>query len=391
MQFLYPKSRQFPFDEVCEQIVRALQARSWKAPGFVVEFDDYGSGAQKLRYVSSIKSDQSAIDLAHHDVRIKFGRPQGLLPGGRWNDVAAVDEVQLAKRLLHVYSDESGPSYYVYVGTDWERDRATWWTRPNTRLNNEPRLCVKYSGRGHRSHGYGRAELLAWDQDGREYGPEGDEPTSFATVDVMEGIRAYLRDVVLPSIEAYPATEVVEGPAVAPPIPVPDGVGPFFTYGEGRDEYRIATGKKDLDELELADQYGLRGSGWRLVPLGIKRGPDLPEVAFDGFLWCGTTPTVPGEHSRWSEDVLIKVTPKDARGIYVADHAAYEKRRAELSAAIKDGRDSFTNAEVNDFIRARGCTIVSILDYKGDYEDPVYLINRELGFDEVEVIGKRPA
>jgi hypothetical protein len=97
MQFLYPKSRQFPFDEVCEQIVRALEARVWKVPGFSIEFHDYGRGAQKLRYVSSIKSDQSAIDLGHHDVAIKFGRPQGLLPGGRWNDTAAVDEVQLTK------------------------------------------------------------------------------------------------------------------------------------------------------------------------------------------------------------------------------------------------------------------------------------------------------
>lgn len=289
MQFLYPKSRQFPFDEVCEQIVRAFEVRNWKVPGFVVEFRDYGSGAQKLRYVSLIKSDQSAIDLAHHDVVIKFGRPQGLLPGGRWNDTAAVDEVQIAKHALHVYPDESGPSYYVYVGSDWEHDRSTWWTRPNMRLNKEPRLCVKYSGRGHRSYGYGRAGTLAWDQDGREYGPEGDDPESYDTAKVMEEFRRYLHDVVLPSIEAYPIADVVEGIGAEAPIPMPEGVGPFFTYGEGRDEYRIATGKKDLGELELADQYGLQGSGWRLVPLGVKRGPDLPEVAFDGFLWCGTT------------------------------------------------------------------------------------------------------
>lgn len=72
------------------------------------------------------------------------------------------------------------------------------------------------------------------------------------------------------------------------------------------------------------------------------------------------------------------------------NNAVYEKRRASLAAAIKDKRDRFTNEEVNDFIRARACTIVPITEYKGDYEDPVYLINRELGFDEVEVIGRRP-
>jgi hypothetical protein len=246
------------------------------------------------------------------------------------------------------------------------------------------------AGKG-RSYGYGRAATLAWDGDGREHGPEGDDPRSFDTAKVMEEFRLYLHDVVLPSIEAYPTAEVVEGIAVEPPIPMPDGVGPFFTYGEGRDEYRIATGKKDLSELELADQYGLLGTGWRLVPVGVKRGPDLPEVAFDGFLWCGTTPNVPGEHSRYYENVLIKVTPKDARGIYVADHAAYEKVRAKLWEDIAGTRDRLTDAEVNLFLRARGCTIVPLLDYKGNYEDPIYLINRELDFDEVEVIGKRPS
>ena len=113
-------------------------------------------------------------------------------------------------------------------------------------------------------------------------------------------------------------------------------------------------------------------------------------MAFDGFLWCGTSPNVSGEHSRGFADQLVKVTPKDARGIYVADHAAYEQRRAEIAATIKGQRDRFTDAEVNDFIRARACTIVPITEYKGGYEEPVYLINRELGFDEVEVIGRRP-
>lgn len=200
MQFLYPKSRQFPFDETCEQIVHALQARNWKAPGFTVNFEDYGSDAQKLRYVSSIKSDQSAIDHGHHDVMIKFGRPQGLLPGGQWNDTAAVDEVQLTKQILHVYPDESGPSYYIYVGTNWERDRATWWSHPNARLHKKTRQCIRYSGRSCWRNT--RAPLLTWDQDDREYGPEGEDPQSFVTANIMAEFRDYLRDIILPAIEA---------------------------------------------------------------------------------------------------------------------------------------------------------------------------------------------
>lgn len=384
MQFLYPTSRLFPFDESCEQIVRALQARNWKVPGLIVEFVNYGSGAQKLRYVRLIKSEQPAIESGQHDIVIEFGRPQAILPGRHWNDVAAVQAVQLTKRKLHVYPDESGPTYDVYVGANWEHDRATWWSSPNARLNGKPRVCVKYSGKGL------RAATLTWGQDAREYGPEGEEPRAFDTATVMEEFRVYLRDVVLLAIEGHPAIAMVEEGPVELPIPMPDGARAFFTYGTPRDERRIAIGKKDLSALELHDHYGLNHGNWRLAPMYIKHGPDLPEIAYDGFLWCGTTPTVPGEPWRQLADVLIKVTPKDARGIYVADHAAYEKVWTNLWEKTADAHKSFTTEEVNMAIRARACTVVSILDYKDDYEAPVYLINRELDFDEVEVIGKRP-
>jgi hypothetical protein len=390
-QFLYPTKRQFPFDEVCERIVRALAARAFAVPGFVVEHHDYGSGAQKLRHVSTIKSDQSAIDLGHHDVKIRFGRPQGTLAGGRWNDCAAVSEVQLPKRSLTVYEDESGPTYEIYVGDDWEHDRSTWWTRPNARLNNNPRLCVRYKGAYPRYHGV-RPLMLEAEKDHREYEPMGAEPRTLATATVMEEARAYLQDVILPAIEAYPTVEVVE-PEPEPPVPMPAGFGPFFAYAEPRDVRRIELGKTKLDELALADRYGLIGSP-RLAHLSIKRGEDLPEVAYDGFLWCGTIGTagwnVPGYMRGSFDDYLVKVTPKDARGVYVADHAVYEKVRAKLWKDIAGTRDCLTDAEVNLFLRARACTIVPIVDYKGDYVDPVYLINRELTFDEVEVIGRRP-
>lgn len=390
-QFLYPTKLQFPFDAVCGQIVRALEARAWKVPGLVVELREYGTGQQLLRHVSSIKSDQSAIDLGHHDVRIEFGRPQGLLPEGRFNDCAAVNEIQLARRSLRVYDDESGPTYNVYVGDAWERDRSTWWTRPNARLDKEPRLCVRYSG--WRPYA-GRASRLAWDKDGREYGPEGDEPQTLDTHVVMEEFRSYLQDVVLPAIEAYPVSGVpvvYEEPTV---IPMPAGAGPFFAYADGGDVRRIELGKKCIEELRLADRYAMT-SGWRLARLGIKKGPDLPEVAYDGFLWCAPMGTegwrIPDEYYRTSADHLVKVMPKNARGVYVADHAAYEKRREAICAvAKKEKRDRLTDAEVDDFLRARACTIVPITEYKGGFGEPVYLINRELDFDEVEVIGKRP-
>lgn len=178
MQFLYPTSRQFPHDEVCERIVRALHARDWKVPGFSVTFDNYGSGEQKLRYVSVIENDEL-------DVRLWFCRPQGRMPGGRFNDIAAVSEVRLPRRLLHVFEDNSGPSYCVYVGDDWARDRTRWWTAFNQRLKGEPRLCLRYSG----SYTAGRLTATV---DSREYAPTAGEPTYYPSIDIFAAFRGEL-------------------------------------------------------------------------------------------------------------------------------------------------------------------------------------------------------
>jgi hypothetical protein len=393
MQFLYPKSRQFPHDEVCEQIVRALHMRNFRVPGLEIEFHDYGSGDQKLRYVNRIKSAQSAIDLGHHDVVITFHRPQGQLPGGKFNDIAAVSDVQVPRRSLSVYQDESGPTYCVYVGDDWEKDRSGYWTRHNARLDGLPRKCLRYSGMYPRYQGV-RPARLGTVEDQREYEPVADEPQYYNTAEVMESFRIYLQDVVLAAIEGHPVADIVEDvfaespPIPMPPIAVPAGNGALYAYGNGHDARRIEDGRRSREDLAPADRYGL-APDYRLAPLGIRRGPDLPEVAYDGFVWCGKTPNVPGDRAYFSEDVLLCVKLMDARGVYVANHAAYQKRRAELTASIGD-RQSFTQEEVNDFVRARARTIVPITEYKDDYEDPIYLINRELTFDEVEVIGKRP-
>ena len=49
-KFLYPHSRQFPFDEVAEKIVRELKKRNFDIPGIEVELDSYGSGEEKYIY-----------------------------------------------------------------------------------------------------------------------------------------------------------------------------------------------------------------------------------------------------------------------------------------------------------------------------------------------------
>lgn len=217
MRFLYPSVQQFPFDSACAQIVRELEKREWKAPEIEVEFHEYGG----FRMVSTIKS---------RDFKLWFCRVQCTMPDGQWNDTAGISEIVIPKKEIRVYEDESGPVFYLYVGNDYERDRKRFMngSRINTKLNGEPKLFLKYEGgcdckatqgagfsavsfltadlsgdteklrKLKHTHPGRRSPLLVHDNDlGREYDPEGDEPTLFRTDEVMAEFKKYLEEVVL--------------------------------------------------------------------------------------------------------------------------------------------------------------------------------------------------
>lgn len=434
MQFLYPISRQFPFDETCEQIVRELEKRNWQVPGIDVEFHEYGSGEQKFRAVSKIKS---------QDFKLWFCRVQRTMPGGRWNDTAAVTEIVIPKKELHVYEDESGPTLYIYAGKNYERDREKFMngSKVNSKLNKEPKMYLQYKGgcqcrsnagasfeaigfltatitgdteklaRMNHTHPGRRPPMLVHDNDlGREYEPERgkwnwlkwcrepSEPSVFFTEPVMQEFKQYLEDIVLNMIVSHPIpTEKADAFAGPENIPFPESAGSLFCFCEYREAERIKQGKVNPEKLDLADRYGLTGSGYRLMSLGTANDGTVPEIAYDGFLWCGigevTAETeiesleIPG-HYQWSdrERFVIRINPNRANDIYIADHRQYEKRRDQIcKVAKRERRDRLTDEEVADFTRARACTIIPISEYKGGYEQPVILINRELSFDEVEI------
>lgn len=422
MQFLYPVSRQFPFDEICEQIVRELEKRNWQVPGIDVEFHEYGSGAQKFRLVSKVQG---------RDFRLWFCRQQSAISGGPWIDIAAVSEITIPKKQLDVYHDESGPTFYLYVGKDYEQDRESFvnHNKVHSKLNGESRTYLQYTGGCHcemtagaafpavrsimamiendteglsrlaHTHSGRRSPLLVHNNDlDREYDPEGDEPRVLRTDEVMAEFGQYLEDSVLTMITSHPVSAEKFDPCTVPePIPFPDLVGAIFCFGEYGDAERIKQGKEDPEKLKPADRYGMGPYGYRLLSWGTPNDGTVPEAAYKGFLWCGigevATETaieslsIPGHH-RWSdrERFVVRLKPNRANDIFIADHSQYEKRRKELNGAMEKERDRFTDAEVADFTRARARTIIAISEYKGGYEQPIILVNRELDLDEVEVV-----
>jgi len=197
-QFLYPYSRQFPFDEVAERIVRAMEKRNWEVPGISVDFYTYGSGEAKYKMVNNIVGD---------DFKLHFGRPQGQISDNK-NDIAALANVCIPKEILQVYEDESGPTYYLYVGNNWDGDRA-WFMNSikiHAKLNAEPRRYLNYRGNTYQT----RATELISDSDGnRDYSPEGDEPVRINLQHKFNEFTAWLEEHVLNYILSFPEADIL--------------------------------------------------------------------------------------------------------------------------------------------------------------------------------------
>ena len=396
-EFLYPISRQFPFDKVSEQIIRELEKRNWEVPGLDVEFYVYGTGAQKFRHVSRLRGEGFLL---------WFCRVQRLLPGGRWNDVAAVSELIIPGKQLNVYEDESGPTLYVYVGSDWEKDKG-WFccsSKVNTKLNGEPRRHLEYHGRHRLPDDEGafdwylpsrRPRFLYHDNDlGREYDLKEGDPLYYLTKDIMEEFRLWMTDNVLNYILTFPEQEMrVEEKPQWKAFPT-ELIGSIFTYGEGEDVKRIIVGKTNPLDLEPCDRYGLIGNGLRLVPLDARNDGTVPKIAYDGFTWCAMgeitnetkledLPQEIGRFYRWSDrdDHVIRVMPKFANDIYIIDMAVGEKYRQDQFKTT----ERLSDEQLFEYYRCSGRTIIPISEYIGGFEKPVILVNRELDFDEVEV------
>lgn len=387
-KFLYPYSRQFPFDEVAERIVREMEKRNWNVPGITVEFDIYGSGEAKYKFVRQIKGENFLLS---------FCRVQGSIKDTHWNNIAALHSVSIPVQIIEVFEDESGPTYYLYVGNDWKKDKE-WFmnsSKVHSKLNGEPRKYLKYSGNTYNS----RASELIHDNDlGREYSPIGNEPKTINLEKKFKEFTSWLEEFVLNYILTFPEEKMVEE-AINELIPYKGPWTTIFSLCDSKDAKRIAQGKENPNKLPLQDRHAYFGTGKRLVPLGVPNNGRFPHIAREGFIWCDVNSNITSNSelneiarcidlemgNLFKRNYVIAVKLKYANEVYVVDNAKYEDTRLKLFEAIAP-REKLTYEEYNDVLAARGATIVPITDYKGDYKDPIVLINRELDFDEIEWI-----
>ena len=387
-QFLYPYSRQFPFDEVAEKIVRAIEKRNWKVPGITIEFDIYGSGEAKYQKVRCITGD---------NFKLYFCRIQGCI-NGRWNDTAALHSICIPKQILEVYEDESGPSYYLYVGENWESDKEWFMNsiKGFSKLNKEPRRYLKYSGNTYQQR---PKELVADNDLDREYSPRGNEPVRINLEQKFNEFTAWLEEFVLGYILSFQEEKIIQ-----PPTPMEELIpykGPWstvYSICDWRDAERIKKGKENPSKLPIEERHAYIGNGHRLVPLDVHCKNRFPKIAYGGFIWCDVNQkqnvtqnsklvyeVMSAMGSIWGGNHIVAINLKYANQVYVADNSKYEETRQQLFEAIAP-RDRLTHEELGNAFASRGATIVPITEYKGNYKEPIVLINRELEFEEIEQI-----
>ena len=200
----YPMSEQFPFDAVCEQIVRSLELRDWKSPAFPeleVEFSTQG----EVQKVFKIEASQFKLIFSR-----RWDSPQNKAP----NFGSAVSMLWIPRKELSVCADESGPCFYVYVGSDWENDRLQFMrsAKINSKLMKKPRTYLLYRGSFYkredplfnRAHPGMRPTYLVHNNNlEREYDLADGDPADFVTADIFEEFRIYLADEVLAKIEQH--------------------------------------------------------------------------------------------------------------------------------------------------------------------------------------------
>lgn len=205
--FLYPTSTQYPCDSFCAQVVEVLKKRDFNIEGVTVSLSTYSN---KQAFYQMVEE----IEIPALDTFLKFGRPQGMLDRNRYN-TAAISELAIPGKLLNVYDDYSGPTLCVYVGKNWEKDKEDFFHsfHVNSKLRGKPRTYLKYTGSTnsvrYSSYQNRLNPYLVHDNDlGREYGPEGDEPDSYTTEEIMQEFNAYLLNKVNPFLLRQPAGKI---------------------------------------------------------------------------------------------------------------------------------------------------------------------------------------
>ena len=172
----------------------------------------------------------------------------------------------------------------------------------------------------------------------------------------------------------------------------------LFTFGKPDDVHRVTRGKRDARLLDDGEHFGLAPHG-RLLLDREAGTPDIHELAYSPFLWCGPGNISGRDRNQpekfkfpghrpfiWGDTHVFNVTLHTYNEVYVVDHAPYRRLRDHFRRIMGGPTSQLNDSQVYDMKRARARTFVPLSQYDGSYGAPIFLIRRNLKLAEVTVV-----
>lgn len=170
---------------------------------------------------------------------------------------------------------------------------------------------------------------------------------------------------------------------------IPEKLYVWIKMEELHDVYNDPYRHREGDYAAERD-YVLSGSDYRMVPESRLGDYKVPAAAWAGGNYASPVnePVKRGlEFSAEYEGLPVEVTLKDLNDVYVYDYADYRRGREAASRhAEETGEKNWKPGEFEAIKMKAMVTFVEAADYKGGYEEPVFMIARQLHKDEARAM-----
>lgn len=326
------------FIDMGNKLVRELQRVGWEVPFIDVEIDHYGKGKNVIRSCRSV-SFRIGSGEAEREVSVRYGLGAG--QKGGYNLGGSASSYTISK--VGSYDAEKKADLWDDGSGDWTKGDK--WKPVLAELHGVlERLAELPSKPGH--------DVLH---------AEGDL-----------NLRRLCESQPKPVHEAIPDKLYVW-------IKADD------LYHAYNDPYRT----READYAAEMD-YVLPGSDYRMVT-DMSLGHDkVPYAAWRGgnYATAANEPVRRGlEFSAEYEGLPVEVKLNDLNDVYVYDLGPYLRAREEASLHAKETGENDWKPGEWDAVRMKGVeTFVEAADYKGGYEQPVFMISRQLHKDEARAM-----
>jgi len=345
--FIYPRKDEYTNFSILTNIVEELEKRDFIVPKISVIFHLTGQGMEKFKFVNNIEFE----DL---DLRLWFCHKQGDVPNfeGIYNDIAAISDIHLKE--ISVAHREHHWEQFEYIGNDWKSDLEQFRV---LQYESEKLPCRIFSKSITKENTVLINSIL-----NQFY----DYIRSFPTTNSREFTESMCE-----TSEDFQIFKFEPYPAHYPTFYAQCG----FNICEIKERF-----KKGFNNL-LDREKIISLENERLVHLGKNiDGMNLDPIVKDGFKWCYLVLEDTKEQTKYTigRACVAAIRPHYLDDIYVADLSISENYRAQIK--------NLSDAQYNMYAALRGAKFVTLKDYIENnmkFEQPQYLIRKNIGFDEV--------